>query len=123
VTAGDAAFRADLVRVRRSGTPSRGDDLLGMAMDVGAHLVRVQSVRVERVVDPESLLVDCAAVRGVSATEAGEAVRRTWPTDLSCTSHGSHHLAVSGDGALLRFVTQLDPGKPSVTGRVAVRVG
>jgi hypothetical protein len=93
-----------------------------MAVDVGAHLVRVRSVRVERAVDPESLLVDCAAVRGVSAAEAGEAVRRTWLTDLSCTSHGSHHLAVSGDGALLRVVTQTGPGGLYVTGRTRVRV-
>lgn len=120
-------FRNEAARVMRSGTPSSGDNLLGMEMDFFVYLglldaLDASSVSVRRTPYPETLIrADCAARPGTSVEQAADAVRQTWQEHLGYSFQKAHHLQVSGAEGLLRFVTQIGPAGFYVTGQVVVR--
>lgn len=111
----------------RSGTPSHGDDLLGMEMDFHAYLTMLDeiddpSVTARRTGDPERLIdASCAAAPGVTVAAAAEAVRAAWLDSLRYGFIEAHHLDVDGDRARLDVVTQTAPDGLYVTGTVEIR--
>jgi hypothetical protein len=123
----EADFRRQIVRVMQSGTRSGGANLSGIEMDFYAYLggrdaIDESSLKVRRTGRAEALLaVDCAAASGVSVQEASRAVRAAWVEDLRYAEFEAHHLALTENVAVLRFVTQMGPGGLYVTGEVRIR--
>ena len=120
-------FREEVVRVMSSGPPSTGDDLLGMEIDFNAYLgdldaLDTTSVSVRRTPRPDLLIsAECSAASGASIAEAAEAVGQAWREHLRYRFHEAHHLSLSNDEALFRFITQVGPARFYVTGQVTIR--
>ena len=121
-------FRAAKMAIVRDGTPSAGDDLLGMEMDFFVRLgelaeIDEDSVAVQRTEQAERLIrASCTPVTDVSPDKAIEAVRRKWLTHLRYVYTEAHLAVPSPQGATLDFVTQIAPGGLYVTGQVKVQV-
>jgi hypothetical protein len=128
VTESEADFGEAVVRTMQSGPPSQGDDLLGMEIDFEVYLEKLteidgSSISVTRTAHPESLIVaECSAAEGVALPEAAQAVRRAWLGPLRYDFHEAHHVTVSDNQAVLRFITQMGPADLFVTGQVTVHV-
>lgn len=121
-------FHAATLAIVRDGTPSAGDDLLGMEMDFFVRLREVpeidgDSVAVQRIEHAERLIrASCTPAKDVSPDKAIEAIRRKWLTHLCYEYTEAHLAAASSHGATLDFVTQIAPGGLYVTGQVEVQI-
>jgi hypothetical protein len=113
-------------RVVASATPSGGDDLLGMAMDVDvcladSDLLDPDSVHVYRTTDPERLIAgSCSPAQGVSTDAAAEEIERIWNDKLRYPYFEHHELSTEAGMRVLEFVTQTGPTGIYVTGRIGV---
>jgi len=125
----DEDFRAVSLRIMREGTPSAGDDLLGMEMDFVLLLGQLdevddQSVSVHRTEHAERLIrATCRTAPGVSLGSAAEAVRVLWLSNLRYSYLEAHHLHVSDEEATLDFITQIGSHRLYVTGQVRISPG
>lgn len=124
----EAEFRAAALAIMQDGTPSAGDNLLGMEIDFDIRLAELDeiegdSVVVQRTEHAERLIrASCTPAINVSPGEAIEAIRREWLRDLRY-GYAEAHLAATSEGrATLDFVTQIAPGGLYVTGQVEVFV-
>jgi hypothetical protein len=121
------SFDEERQRIMRSGTPSHGDDLLGMEMDFHAYLTMLDEidnhcVTARRTGDPERLIdASCAAAPGVTVAAAAEAVRAAWLDSLRYGFIEAHHLVVDGDRATIDVVTQAAPDGLYVTATIEIR--
>lgn len=121
-------FRAATLAIERNGTPSSGDDLLGMEMDFYVRLgeldeIDENSVEVQRTEHAERLIrASCTPATDISPGKAIEAIRREWLTHLRYGYAEAHLAATSSHGATLHFVTQIAPGGLYVTGQVEVQM-
>ena len=110
----------------QDGTPSTGDNLLGMAIDFDVRLGVVDeideaSVSVHRTEHPERLIrVSCKPAFDVAPTVAIDAVCREWLTNLRYGYREAHLATVGDHAATFDFVTQMAPNGLYVTGRVEV---
>jgi hypothetical protein len=109
----------------RDGTPSAGDNLLGMEMDFFILLGELEeldseSVAVNRTEHAERLIrASCRAVPGLPVRSAGEAVRSLWLSNLRYSYVEAHELSVGDRDATLDFITQMGPHGMYVTGQVS----
>ena len=121
------SFDEERRRIMRSGTPSRGDDLLGMEMDFHAYLTMLDeiddhSVTARGTGHPERLIdASCAAAQGVTVAAAAEAVCTAWLDSLRYGFIEAHHFDLDGDRATLDVVTQTAPDGLYVTGMIEIR--
>lgn len=119
-------FRASSLRIMKDGTPSSGDDLLGMEIDFDALLgeldeLDADTVHVRRTEHAERLITaTCSVAPGVSLTAAVAAVRDLWTTRLRYQYIEANDVRVTDDSATLDFITQMGPGRLYVTGQVAI---
>lgn len=126
VAVADQSFQESLIRVMEDGTPSKGDDLLGMEIDFTAYLsqlaeVEMDSVNVKRTGEAKQLIgVSCRAAPGVPLESALRAVEAAWEADLRYPYFEAHKTTITDDGAYLDFVTQMGPGRLYVTGRAQI---
>jgi hypothetical protein len=110
----------------KDGTPSSGDDLLGMEIDFDALLgeldeLDADTVHVRRTEHAERLITaTCSVAPGVSLTAAVAAVRDLWTTRLRYQYIEANDVRVTDDSATLDFITQMGPGRLYVTGQVAI---
>ncbi len=121
------SFTEQRRRIMRHGTPSCGDDLLGMEMDFHAYLSMLDEIDDDSVTakgtgDPERLIdASCAAASGVTVTAAAEAVRTAWLDSLRYGFIEAHHLVVDDDRATLDVVTPTAPDGLYATGIIEIR--
>lgn len=121
-------FRDATLAIMQSGTPSAGDNLLGMEMDFYVRLgeldeVDEYSVVVQRTEHAERMIrASCTPTMDVPPSDAVEVIRREWLADLRYAYMEAHCVSASERGMTLDFVTQIAPGGLYVTGRVEVCV-
>jgi hypothetical protein len=121
----DLDFRVAVLLVMEDGTPSFGDDLLGMEIDFSLLYslpeLDEDSVAVARTTHAERLIsASCRPATGVSLDKAVQAVRDLWLTRLRYAYLEAHEVSKQEDGADLNFVTQIGPHRLYVTGQVHI---
>lgn len=122
----DDEFRVRALAIMRDGTPSSGDDLLGMEIDFDVRLGDLPAVDSDsltvRTTGHAERLVDatCRAADGFTLDAAIEAISRVWLDDLRYPYLEAHYWSSEPALARMRFIAQMGPQRVYVTGDVAV---
>lgn len=122
----DDEYRDRVIAMMRNGSPSAGDNLLGMEIDFDIRLgdlvaLDPDSVHVDSTPHAEQLInARCKTADGFTLDVAIEAIDREWEDNLRYAFAASHVWSVEGDLARMRFATQMQPAGLYVTGEVLV---
>jgi hypothetical protein len=122
----DDEFRERALAIMQDGTPSTGDNLLGMEIDFDVRLgdlpaVDSDSVKVGTTGHAERLLdAACTVADGFTLDAAMEAISTVWLGDLRYPYIEVHHWSPGPTAARMRFITQMGPKRMYVTGDVTV---
>jgi hypothetical protein len=110
--------------IMASGTPSTGDDLLGMVIDFEEYLPRcpvLATVKVTQTYNQDALIVtNCVAEQGASPEAVAEQLADVWQRNLRYHYREAHQLRQTPTTVELEFVTQIDEQAFYVTGTIAV---